>query len=178
MICFTPRPGTTLLAVALTLLIAAPAPAGDFQSQTTLGASFFFASPPCPVKKFPAFEQLVPIPNVIDPFDDDLVPIFCDVQVSREGERVKNAKGKFESELILLDNDTGMVTRQTVASGTFKTDKDGQSTLDFDIPTELFADGFESGDVSAWSYTRTDFTNRKRASDASAFCQSLGSRSK
>ena len=29
--------------------------------------------------------------------------------------------------------------------------------LDFEIPAPIFADGFESGDVSAWSYSRADF---------------------
>ena len=34
--------------------------------------------------------------------------------------------------------------------------------LDFEIPAPIFADGFESGDVSAWSYTSADFTEKRR----------------
>ena len=34
--------------------------------------------------------------------------------------------------------------------------------LDFEIPAPIFADGFESGDVSAWSYTSADFTKKRR----------------
>lgn len=83
---------------------------------------------------------------------------------------VKNAKGDFVAELIRQDNRTGMGAVVDSTSGRFKTDSEGFGTFDFDFPSEIFADGFESGDVSAWSYTRTDFRNRKKADSVSAQC--------
>ena len=43
--------------------------------------------------------------------------------------------------------------------------------FDFEIPAPIFADGFESGDVSAWSYTKFEFGQKKKMADtAQARC--------
>ncbi len=159
-----------LAAVALMVVSVGTALAGDSHSQSTFGSNFFAASPNCPVRQFPTFESLVPVPGIVDPFEEDLIPIFCDVTVTRDGKGVKKAKGKFETQLIVRDNATGETETFDLGDEPFSTDKDGRATIDFDLPVEIFADGFESGDVSAWSYTRTTFTNKKRASIASQGC--------
>lgn len=168
---------TVAIAVLLAPLLATAAPAGDFAFQNTFGGNFFSVSPPCPVKQLPTFESLVPVPGFVDPFEQDLIPFFCSVDVFSEGKGVKKAKGKYEVDLVVRDNNTGELESFPVKSGRFKTNRDGEAQFDFDLPAELFADGFESGDVSAWSYTRTDFTNRKRTDSVVQDCQAGSSKS-
>ncbi len=136
-----------LIALVLLPLVAATGWAGDFKSQSSIGANFFNVSPACPAKEFPTFESIVPVPGFIDPFAQDLIPLFCEVQVAREGKGVKGVKGKFESELIVRDNNTGETESFPVGSGRFRTNRDGVSSFDFDLPAEIFADVFDSGDV-------------------------------
>ncbi|MDX1501519.1 MAG: hypothetical protein R3325_04085 [Thermoanaerobaculia bacterium] len=161
---------------ALVLLVALPGQAGDVKSQSDFGGSFFSTSPPCPLRDFPTFESLVPVPGFIDPFEQDLT-IFCEVRVDRKGKPLENAKGKYQAMLVVRDNNTGDLEEFPAGKGKFKTDSSGGAGFDFDLPSELFADGFESGDVSAWSYTRTDFTNRKRSDGASVVCGTGSTRS-
>lgn len=168
----------SLIAVVVVLgMGTAPAQAGDSLSQTTFGSNFFFASPRCPVRDFPTFENIAPIPAVLDTdlFDDALFTCFVDVE--KNGKGVNKAKGTWSTELIVRDNNTGMLDSFPIDSGRFKTDGDGFADFDFEIPTAIFADGFESGDVSAWSYTRADFTNKKKADQASVQCGKSASRS-
>lgn len=159
-----------LLTLALLPNLASPAWAGDSFFLQTVGSNFFSASPPCPVKKFPSFENLVPIPSLFDPDIEDSAFLFCQVDLHNGEDGVKKAKGKWQSEIIMRDNLSGDVETFPIDSGRFKTNSDGFADFDFEIPSELFADGFESGDVSAWSYTRSDFTNRKKASSGSVRC--------
>jgi hypothetical protein len=163
---------------AFTMLwtLVAPVQAGDQTFQTNIGAAFQQSSPPCRANEFPPFESLVPIPNVIDPFAQQMVFFSCFVDARKNGNGVKKVKGVFETDLIVLDNLTGETDRFPVGSGKFKTNSDGQALFDFEFPTEIFADGFESGDVSAWSYTRTDFTNKKKVDNAGLQCGKSASR--
>ncbi len=168
------RRGTTLPTTAVVMLSAlffvATAYGGSTYSQSNFGVTFFDSSPPCPVRDFPTFESIAPIPAILDPFDQDLIPIFCQIQVERRGNGVNKAKGTYTSELIVRDNTTGELETFPLGSGKFKTNESGFGDFDFEIPTEIFADGFESGDVSAWSYTRADFTNKKKADRTSVSC--------
>lgn len=166
-----------LVALAALALVPATGWAGDFKSQSTFGSSFFSASPPCPVNQFPTLESIVPMPQILDPFEEDLIPMFCQVQVAKGEKPVKKVKGTFFADLIVLDNETGELERFPVKSGRFKTNRDGISEFDFDLPAEIFADGFESGDVSAWSYTRTSFSNKKKGDRAAVSCGKGVSRS-
>jgi len=50
------------------------------------------------------------------------------------------------------------------------TKADGRAILDFNMPTQLFTDGFKSGDVSVWSLTTAKFTNVKKANNARMDC--------
>lgn len=168
---------TILSLVAVAILFAlGTAYAGDFKSQTTFGSNFFNSSPPCPLRDFPTFENIAPVPSVFDTdiFDDAFFQCFVDVQ--KKGKGVNKAKGTFETELIVRHNTTGMFEIFPIDSGKFKTNDEGFDSFDFDIPTELFADGFESGDTSAWSYTRADFTNKKKADSAAVQCGKGASR--
>ena len=108
--------------------------------------------------------------------DQDIVPIFCQARADRGQNGVKKVKGDWESELVVRDNNTGQFESFPVGSGTFKSNREGIAEFDFESPTELFADGFESGDVSAWSYTRADFTNKKKADNAQVQCGKGASR--
>ena len=168
--------GIVLLVLALSML-ALPVGAGDSRAQGTFGGNFFSASPPCPAKQLPTFESLVPVPGIVDPFEQDVISMFCQIQADREGKGVKKVNGKYETDLIVVNTSTGEAESFSIASGRFKTNKDGRANFDFDIPADLFADGFESGDVSAWSYTRTDFTNKKKVGGTSVSCNSSTTRS-
>lgn len=156
-------------------MFATAASAGDTAVQRTFGGSSFSASPARPVKQFPTFESVTPVPRILDLDDPD--PIFCPVQVTRDGDPVKGARGRFISELIVIDSATGLGETFPVASGRFRTDSEGRDSFDFELPAELFADSFESGHVSAWSYTRTSFTNRKRANGVVVSCGTATTRS-
>lgn len=168
-----------VLAFAGWMILAGSAWAGDAQEQLNVGLSFASARPPCPVNQFPTLESLVAVPMVTDPFEieERFIPMFCQVQVDRNGQPVERAKGKFETFLLLLDHVTGSFSQRRIDRGKFATSSQGSDSFEFDLPAELFADGFESGDVSAWSYTRTDFRNRKGATDAVLNCSARGSRS-
>ena len=148
----------------------------DFTFNDNLGAGFFQTSPPCPLKRFPTLEALATVPLIVDPFEQDIIPLFCQISVSKGGNPVKGAKGNFESALVVIDNETGMVETFSLGDGKFKTNSDGFAGFDFEIPAPLFADGFESGDVSAWSYTRVDFKKKKKADSADVFCFTSGSK--
>lgn len=176
------NPRKILIPAALSLgllVLGAPAvDAGDIRSQSASGNTFFNASPPCPVKQFPTFESIAPIPGIVDPFEDDVIPFFCQIRVDkRPNVPRKNAKGMYTTEVVVRNNNTGSVQSFPVDSGRFKTNANGFDSFDFEIPTEIFADGFESGDVSAWSYTRADFTNKKKASGGSLNCGTSTSKS-
>jgi len=167
----------TLLVVLSALAAPAATHAGDSFSQTRFGSDFFQVSPPCPVKQFPTFETIAPVPAI---FDTDVLSsaVFqCFVDVSKNNRGRKKAKGTWTTELIVRDNNTGELETFDIASGRFKTDSNGQDEFDFEIPAPIFADGFESGDVSAWSYTRSDFTNKKKADRAIVQCGKAASRS-
>ena len=122
--------------------------------------------------------MLVPVPAIINTFAQDVVPILCFVSAEKNGNGVKNRKGEWMSELVVRDNNTGQFETFPLDSGKFKTDSDGFDDFEFEIPTPIFADGFESGDVSAWSYTRANFTNKKKANSAFVQCGNSTSRSK
>lgn len=174
------RPRIAVLPLVAVLILlglgTAPTHAGDFFTQTRFGSDFFSASPPCPVRDIPTFETIAPVPSIFDTNLNSTAFFQCFVQVERNEKPVKKAKGTFETELIIRHNDTGMLEVFPIMSGKFKTDSDGRDEFDFDIPTELFADGFESGDVSAWAYTRSDFTSKKKADNAWVQCGKGASR--
>ena len=161
----------TVLSLFLLLgVTAANADGSIFHGMGGGGAQEFFADPPCKLKQFPDLEVLVPIPSIIDPFEEDLVQIFCQVTVQKNNQPVKKARGNFESELVIIDNNTGFTERIPLGDGSFKTNAAGFDVFDFEIPTPIFADGFESGDVSAWSYTRTSFKKKKKADTGVVAC--------
>ncbi len=151
----------TALVFAALCAFAGASEAGDNAFIDNFGGSFFSADKPCPLKQFPTFESIIPVPSFVDPFEQDLIPVFCQLQVENKGKPKKGARGRYTSELRVFDNNTGEFESFPVGSGKFKTNSSGTAVFDFDLPAEIFADGFESGDVSAWSYTRTDFTRKK-----------------
>ena len=160
------------LAVLTALALALPVPLGasDIKTQSNVGSSVFVVSPPHPAKQLPTFEVVTPIPEIVDLAVQDFVPISCRVHVEKAGNGLKGIKGSYTSHLIVRDNMTGELDAFPVDSGGFKTNKRGIATFALDMPTQLFADGFESGDVSAWSYTRGNFKKRKRVDNASVQC--------
>ncbi len=174
----TLRSGITLLALALLPNFVGAAWAGDFFFQATIGSNFFDTSPPCRINEFPTFEMITPVPAIFDPSAHDSASFLCIVDVEKNQKGVKKAKGVWETEVVMRDNRTGQIDTLFIDSGKFKTDSDGSDDFDFEIPTPIFADGFESGDVSAWSYTRVNFTNKKKADSASVQCGKSASRSK
>lgn len=159
-----------LVVTACTLLLfAGAASGGDTSFQGAFGVSFFSSSPPCKAKDLPTFEAIVPVPAIIDPFEDDIIPVFCQISARRKGKDA-NIKGSHESELVVRDNQTGQLMAFDLDSGKFKTGPDGVNKFDFEIQAPLFADGFESGDVSAWSYTRVDPKKGQKADNVNVDC--------
>ena len=169
------RTSLTVFTLVGLLAVSGGLEAGDSGFQGNLGDSFFQTTSPCPLKEFPTFEAIVPIPNIIDPFDDDIIPLFCQIRAKKKGNPVNKAKGTFSSELYVLHNTTGMFEVIDLGSGKFKTGEEGIDSFELEIPAPLFADGFESGDVSAWSYTRADFT-KKKGDTAEMLCNSSGNK--
>ena len=164
------------LAMLAVLLMTPAVQAGDDPLSINFGGNAFFPSSPCPAKRVPTFEAVVPVPSFesfVNPFEEGDFRIFCQVNTLRKGKGAKKVKGNWQAELVILDNVTGDVDRVFVQSGFFTTKKTGTDDFDFDLPDELFADGFESGDVSAWSYTRTNFTNQKRVDSARLTCDTV-----
>jgi hypothetical protein len=160
-----------IIVLALIAGLAGSANAQTGQTQTNIGESFFKAGTLSPVKKFPTSELLVPVPSIFDPSEEDSILILCQVQVFKLTTGVQNARGRFRAELVLIDNRTGQAERFFVAGGRFKTSRQGTTSFNFKLLAERIADGFGSGDVSAWLYTRIDFTNRKRATDTFFQCR-------
>ncbi len=171
----SPPVHSTLVLLLLLAFAAHGLQAGDSGSQDNFAGSFFTTSSPSPLKQFPTFESINPVPAIIDPFHQDIILVLCQVSAEKHGQPVKGARGKFKSELYVLDNTSGTFATFDVGSGKFKTNSHGFDRFEFDLPPEFFADGFESGDVSAWSYTRTDFTSKK-GTHAIVICDTLASK--
>ena len=161
--------------VALVALAAVPAgtantAGGLAGNQRQVSTGFFSTPKSSSLTRFPTIESLAQIPAITDPSKEVTIPVSCNPCAFNKGKPVKNAKGNFTAELIVLDNPTGTFETFDIDSGKFKTTTTGCDDFTFAIPTELFADGFESGDVSAWSYIRTDFTDKKKNDSASMGC--------
>lgn len=121
----------------------------------------FFSQDVRPLASTPPLESLVPMPLNINPFNRRKVRESCLVQVIKRTAAVKGAKGTFTAQLMVMSEARGTFVALDLGSGKFKTDRDGRVAFDFDIPTDLFAEGFKQGDISAWAHSRVEFTKRK-----------------
>lgn len=83
---------------------------------------------------------------------------------------IKGVRGRTVSTMFLLDNVTGQFETRVIDAGTFKTGTDGYAERRFNIPNHIFADGFESGDVSAWVHTSSIGLNNKKVRAMSQGC--------
>lgn len=166
----------TLVILGLAMLLGAgsgpAAHAGDVLSQSIQGLNFFGTSSACPAKKAPTMETVAPLPAILDPALVPIIKFQCSVQPFVGTDPVKKVRGKYTIELLVRDNETGAFKSFELDSGRFKTNKQGQAGFETEIETEIFADGFESGDVSAWGYTRTNFTNGKKVESSFVECSS------
>ncbi len=162
-----------LVTAALVLALAwtSSLHAGDGVFAANFGTTTLNTGTSCPVKQFPTFESIAPIPGSFPPPLSDFLPVFCTLQVTRDQQGVKKAKGTYTAQLLVRDNETGLVETHDIDSGTFRTGRGGFADWQIEIPPDLiFADGFESGNTSAWSYTRTDFSNKKKANNVALSC--------
>lgn len=125
------------------------------------GDSAFFSSQSRPLAKFPTLESLVPMPLNINPFNRQRVRVRCVLQVIKRSAPVRGAKGRFAARLVLMDNAAGTFHSTEMTSGKFKSDADGQVIFTFDVPTDMFAQGFRNGEISAWSHASVVFSKRK-----------------
>ncbi len=163
--------------VVLGLCGSVAALAGQNVFQFNAGSSFFNSDKPCPARQIPTFEALIPIPNIFDPFEKDFIPGFCEFSFQKKGRDLKGVKTKTSVRLFVLDNNSGEFEEFDLGTFRTKSNSEGRSSFDFDIPSEIFADGFESGDVSAWSYTRTDFSGGgKKPTDVGGGCGTAASK--
>ena len=158
------RSHTVTLGCALIVALGVAPSAPGFAANTVLdnrGDTTFFAETPRLLANFPTLESLVPMPLNINPFNRKRVQQSCAVQVYKRTSPVKGAKGTFSGKLVVMDNSKATFKTVDLASGKFRTDADGNATFEYDIATKLFAEGFKSGSISAWSYARIDFAKRK-----------------
>ncbi len=162
--------------VAFALCGGIAAYAGQSGFQQNFGSSFFIVDDPCPARQFPTFESLVPVPAIVDPFAEDII-VFCQFFADDDKGPKKGVKISYETDLIVIDNNTGEVMYAPIEQGRGRTKKNGVGSFDFELPTELFADGFESGDVSAWSYTRTNYKGTKKVQQGGVSCDTGSSSS-
>jgi hypothetical protein len=115
----------TLLAALSALAAPAAIHAGDFISETNFGSAFFQTRPPCPARDFPTFETIAPVPAIFD-FDLNETAFFqCLACVNKNEKGVRKTKGTWTTELIVRDNNTGMLETFPIRSGKFKTNSDG-----------------------------------------------------
>lgn len=150
-------------AVLLATLTVSPvaALAADSGFANNNGASVFFSDEPLLLRKFPTLESVVPVPSIADPSGQGAIRVSCRVSAKDDGAPIKGAKGNYRAELFVIDRDTGMSEIFPLQSGAFRTKANGVRRFHFEIPPAIFAEGFESGDISAWSYTRTDYKKKK-----------------
>ena len=158
------------IVLALLVLFTAATPAAGLEWLTNSARFNFRTSPVVPVDQFPGFSMFMVVPVNLVPAEQPSTEVVCNVNVQRNDRPVKNAKGVWRGGVMVRDNATGVVESTIVANGRFKTAEGGEKVFRFQIPVEVFADGFESGDVSAWSYVEGEFTNRKKATFFYAAC--------
>lgn len=144
-------------------------------SQATDGFNVVSVDPPFQVKRFPRFESVVPMPAVLDTdgdgVRDDRIGFLCSFEARNPDlEGIKKAKGRYTTRLHVIDNNTGMGESFDVDSGKFRTNSDGTDQVEFDVPTEDFADGFESGELSVFVYTQANFSNNRIVQNAAVRC--------
>ncbi|MCP4200844.1 MAG: hypothetical protein GY769_02790 [bacterium] len=148
----------------------AAALAADSGFANNNGASVFFSDEPSLLRKFPTLESVVPVPSIADVSGRTVIPISCRVRAEDSGGPVKGARGTYRAELLVLDRGTGMSEIFPLKSGTFRTKTNGVSRFKIEIPTAIFAGGFESGGVSAWSYARTAFKKKTKGTFGALDC--------
>ena len=143
------------------MLVIVPAREVEAGILDSRGDTSFFSGEVRPLADFPALESVVPMPLNINPFNRRRVRQSCTVQVVRRNAPLKSARGEYVSHLVLMDHRAGTFKSIELSAGKLKTDPGGEARLEFDIATDLFAEGFKSGNVSAWSHTRLEFIKRK-----------------
>ena len=152
---------SALLLLASFVPAVLPASNGDVRL-ISAGEAAFLADGAGPVREFAALETVAVVPSTFDPFAHETISLSCIALVKSGDKGVRSAKGSYSSDLVVFDHRAGVSEAFPLASGRVKTDADGTSFFAVAIPTALFADGFASGDVSAWVATRADFSNRKK----------------
>jgi len=152
---------TSVLAFAVLAVSPATEVAANGGVANNNGASVFFSNDASLLKKFPSLESVVPVPSIANPTAQKVITISCRIGAEDGGAPLKGARGNYRAELVVIDRGTGMSDVFPLQSGPFRTKRNGVARFRFDIPSAIFSDGFESGDVSAWSYARTDFKKGK-----------------
>ncbi|MFQ5526979.1 MAG: hypothetical protein ACE5GX_12060 [Thermoanaerobaculia bacterium] len=165
------RSGSILTALLCALLLGSASEAVADQGLVFfhLGESRQVTDRPCALKRLPSLEGLASVPPIADPLARNQIPVLCQIQVSKRDEPVRNARGSYAGALFVLDHVSGRFDAFEIDSGSFKTGANGSALFEYQIPASIFTDGFESGDVSAWSRTRADFKN-KRGDRAALSC--------
>ena len=138
-----------------------------------IGASAQFdVDPARKPKKFPDLRVTVELPSIFDPGEVD--SLFCKFQaqelVDDSLPGVPKVRGRWRSVLQVLDPMTSTFETVKIDSGKFKTGETGVDVFLFGIPTDLFPDGFESGDVSVWWSTEFEPKKGPKTTHTTALC--------
>ena len=170
------------LAVVLALATGAALTAVPRSNRSSSDLSFALeqVNPACPANLLGQFDNVVPlgfVDDVIDELFEEAFDIECFVQGDLRGNQVRNLRGRFQTELIFLDLSSGRSEVFPTGQGRFNTRRQGFDTFETEITQDeldtfesIFSDGFESGDVSVWSHTTTEATNRKKVDTMSVIC--------
>ena len=102
---------------------------GASEFMNNFGESDFATSVPCPVKQFPTLEALAPVPQIIDPFEDDIIPVFCQISFTKDGKPVKGVRGNMSTDLIIRDEGVGSLFVIPLGTKVFNTGSAGVDAL-------------------------------------------------
>ena len=163
-----------LCAVPVVLMLVLPVSAWAGEREENIASAQFDVDRARKPKKFPDLRVTVEIPSIFDPEGADHFGMFCKFLAQRLVDNslpgVRNVRGKWRSVLHVLDHMTLTFETVEIDNGKFKTGATGVDSLLFDIPTAIFADGFESGDVSVWSSTTFELKKGPKTTDTTAQC--------
>ena len=79
--------------------------------------------------EFPTLEAIASVPPIIDPFEQDLIPVRCQIQAVKGGKVVKGVTGRAKSWLTIIDNITGETQAILIDKTRFNTGLNGVAPI-------------------------------------------------
>ncbi len=160
--------------LGLLAVLVSESPAAGERFMVNSGTVFFYSNPALETDRIPNWVLMFEIPSTLDT-TAEVQEVFCALNAEKvvgddERRGVRRVLARWTSRLHVLDPSTSQVTVTKIASGRVQTNAEGRGEFTFDIPTELFADGFASGGVSAWTSVTFDLKRNRQSMDSRAEC--------